>query len=859
MATGADEGPLLHMIGNAHIDPVWLWQWQEGYQEVRATFRSALDRMTEYPEFIFTADSVCYLAWAEESDPDLFAAIAKRIADGRWQPVGGWWVEPDCNIPDGESYVRQALYAQRYLWERFGLLATVGCNVDSFGHNASLPQLLRKAGIDSYVFLRPEPREMTLPGPYFWWRSPDGSQVLAYRIPHGYASTGSELGPHVADAIAQLPAGEPELMVFYGVGNHGGGPTRANLDSIRQLGADSHGRPLRCSSPRAFFDRLLESGRHIPVHAGELQHHAVGCYSAHSPVKDWNRRAEHQLQRAEKWAAVAQWVAGAAPAAAELAEAWKLVGLNQFHDTLGGTAIRSAYTDSRDQYGHASSIAATVLNRAVQSLSRLVDLPPADQTAPVLVFNPHPWPVDEVVELEFGGFARPAGASAPAGVALVDDHGRPQPLQRTRSEATLRGARGRLTFRAEVPPLGYRAYRLRAAGPDGPAAAGPDGAMAAPQAPQAAETIRASAEGLENGCLSFRIDPHTGWLSSLRDKESGAELITAGAGAHAVVLRDDSDTWAHDVRAFGDAVGSFRCTGVRLVESGPVRAVLRVESAFGSSTLTEELVLAAGSRFVEVRAVLDWRERHRMLKLRFPTGLGAPRATFEIPYGHLERPAAGQEEPGQSWVDVSGVLPGGTPAGLSVITGSKHGYDCCGGDIGVTVARSPIYAWHDPMEPDSDGIYDYLDQGEQRFTYRLVPHGGDWRRAGTVRLAAGLNQPCVTHLEHGHAGTLPPQSSFAAAEPDSVVVTVVKMAEDGSGDLIIRAYESHGAPARARISLPLADRVIEADFGAAEVKTLRVPADPQAPVREVSLLEWPFGPDGRIDPGGDCGPAAGQR
>ncbi|HEX2417387.1 MAG TPA: hypothetical protein VHJ83_04560, partial [Micromonosporaceae bacterium] len=184
---------LLHMIGNAHIDPVWLWQWPEGYQEVRATFQSAIDRMSEYPEFVFTCDSVCYLAWVEENDPELFAAIGARIADGRWQVVGGWWIEPDCNLPGGESFVRQALYAQRFLHDRFGIIATVGANLDPFGHNASLPQLLSKSGMDSYVFLRPGPHEMALPGPYFWWRARDGSRVLAYRIPHEYCAPRQDL------------------------------------------------------------------------------------------------------------------------------------------------------------------------------------------------------------------------------------------------------------------------------------------------------------------------------------------------------------------------------------------------------------------------------------------------------------------------------------------------------------------------------------------------------------------------------------------------------------------------------------------------------------------------------------------
>jgi alpha-mannosidase len=792
---------VLHMIGNAHIDPVWLWQWPEGYQEVRATFQSAIDRMEEYPEFVFTCDSVLYLAWVEEHDPELFEAIRARVADGRWQVIGGWWVEPDCNIPGGESFVRQALYCQRYLRDRFGAIATTGSNLDSFGHNASLPQVLRKSGADSYVFLRPGPHELTLPGPYFWWESPDGSRVLAYRIPHEYCSPGADIGNHLDKSLAQLPADRGELMVFYGVGNHGGGPTRANLDSIRRLNESDRLPRLECSSPRAFFDSIAGQDD-LPVHRGDMLNHAVGCYSAHSGVKRWNRRAENLLARAEKWAAVADVAAGLDYPLAELTEAWRLVLFNQFHDTLAGTAIAPAYEDSRDQYGHASSIAAFVFNRAIQSVARRIDIAPEPELTPVVVFNPHPWRLRSDVEVEV----------AKTESRLTDDEGAPVPVQRTRSLATVGGSRGRLVFRADVPALGYRVYRLFPGVSEGAA-------------------VSATDTSLENEHLAVEVDPSTGWLSRLESERTGINL--AGRGGHAVVVDDRSDTWGHRVRAYDQVVGTFACTSVRLVEQGPVRAVLRVESRYGDSSLAEELVLSAGARHLEIRAVLDWCERLKLLKLRVPTSLEVDRATFEVPYGHLERPADGGEQPAQAWVDVADGR-----AGLSVLNDGKCGHDVRGGDVGITVARSPVYAWHDPRELEEDGVFEYLDQGRQEFTYALLPHGGDWREAGTVRLAAELNQPPFALLESYHRGDLPSQASFASDGEGSVLVTVLKAAEDGDGSLVVRAYESAGRPARATIALPLVDRTIEADFGAAEIKTFRVPRDPAEPHVETSLLEW---------------------
>ena len=796
------SGRLIHMIGNAHIDPVWLWQWPEGYQEVRATFRSALDRMEEYPDFIFTSDSVLFFQWIEETDPELFAQVRESVAKGRFQIIGGWWIEPDCNIPSGESYVRHALYGQRWLRDRFGITATTGANLDSFGHNSSIPQILHKAGMDSYVFLRPGPNEnANVPGPVFRWESPDGSQVLAYRIPHEYCAPRDDLGEHVEKALASLPPERDELMVFYGVGNHGGGPTKANLDSIARLNGN-RGLRLELSSVRRFFDSLGEGGD-LPVHAGELQHHGVGCYTSHSGIKRWNRRAENLLQRAEKWAAVADVLGAQAYPLEQLTEAWKLLLFNQFHDTLAGTSIEPAYEDARDQIGHASSLAGLAFNRAIQSISRQIEIPQEEGMTPIVVFNAHPWRLRTDVELEYNALAS-EGAHLGDGV----------PLQLTRPLTTMSSSRSRLVFPADVPPLGYRVYRLYQGAVD------------------SEEAVTASRSSLENDHLVLELNPASGRIVRLVHKASGVDLAAANA-RHAVVVDDPSDTWGHGVSAFDDELGEFEPTKVRLVENGPVRAILRVESRWGDSTLREDYVLGANAAYVDVRVTVDWHEQLKLLKLRYPTSVQCERATFEVPYGQLERAAGGDEEPGQAWVDVSD-----GSGGLAVLNDAKYGYDVRGGDIGISGVRSPVWAWHDPRELEQGGDFEYMDQGKQSFTVRLVPHAGDWRGAAVARLAAELNQPHYALLETQHEGPLPQEASFVVGGEGSVVVSVLKAAEDGDGALIVRAYESGGTPASARIELQLLDRTIEAEFAANEIKTFRVPRDSAEPVAEVNLLEW---------------------
>jgi alpha-mannosidase len=810
----ATRGPL-HMIGNAHIDAVWLWPWQEGYQEARATFRAALDRIEEYPDYVFTCDSIGYLAWIEEHDPDLFAELRKQVRAGRFEIVGGWWVEPDCNLPGGEGFVRHALYSQRFLADRFGMTASVGCNVDPFGQNAVIPQLLLKSGMDSYVFMRPQPHEAELPGPTFWWRAADGSQVLTYRIPHEYCGPEGHLGTHVGKALAQLPHTTDPLMCFYGVGNHGGGPTRANIDSIIELNGSDQFPRMVFSTVEAFFDAAAAGGE-PPEYTGEIQPHGVGCYSAHSGIKKWIRQTEHALQAAEKWSTVAGAVAAMPPVTGEIEHAWRQVLLNHFHDTAAGTALPAGYDDARDQLGEARSIAARLQNRAIQSISRQIAVPVEDGMVPLAVFNPHPWPVRATVEVEFGTWL---GRGA---IVAVDDADRRSPVQVARS-STVTGGRRVLVVPVELPALGYRLYRLYA----DPAAELPE--------------VAADRTVLENEHVRAVVDPETGWLSSLVHKLTGTDLLDgeAARAAHAAVLDDPTDTWGHGVVSYRDVIGRFTPVSVRMTEDGPVRQVLRVDSEYGSSRLREEFVLAADARHLEVRVTIDWHERLRMLKLRFPTALSAVAATHSVPYGHLERTNDGHETVSHTWVDVSGEVDG-RPAGLSVLNDAKYGVDVTDGEIGLTALRSPPYAWHTPAPLPEDGDFEAMDQGVQRFTYRLLPHDGDWRTAGTARAAAELDQRPTALLESFHDGPLPQHRSFASVrDAGNVVVTVLKRAEDGDGH-VVRGYETNGEPATATIHLPFLRRTVIAEFGPHEIKTLFVPTDRSLHVVETDLLEGPL-------------------
>ncbi len=823
----------LHLIGATHIDPVWLWPWTEGYQETRATFRSALDRMREFPHFIFTASQAAIYRWVEEAEPELFAEIRRRVQEGRWCIVNGWWMEPDCNIPAGESFARHSLYGQRYFREKFGVTCRVGYCVDSFGHHGMMPQLLRQGGFQFYVFMRPGPSEIpNMPRGPFWWESPDGSRVLAYALISHYGSGGDALKPEDLRKVAErCTESVPDQMFFYGVGNHGGGPTIANLKSLEAMQHDPTLPALEFSSPDRYFDRLLQKQPDLPVLRGELQHHAVGCYSAHAGVKRWNRKAEHSLLTAERWATISHLLTGLPYPQKELTTAWHTVLFNQFHDILAGSSIREAYDDVRNAFGAALQTAQASLNAALQRIAAQVDTRGGEGA--VIVFNPHAFPVRAPVEHELMTWHL---GDQP--LQLVDDAGQEVIWQAGPISATVPpGWRTRLCFLADLPPLGYRIYHLnRQAGGAKTEGGGPQ-VEHLPWAVQDGQEIEADGRqhlAMENEFLRLEVDARLGDLRRLWDKRSQRE-VCAGRAAVGLVIDDPSDTWSHGATSFRDECGRFANAEVRVAESGPLRTVVRSCTHYGKSTLIQDFILYRGLPWVEVRAAVDWQERLKMLKLAFPLRVAQPIATFEIPYGAIERVADGREVPGQSWFDVTGQTENGL-YGLSILNDGKYGFDVLGAEMRMTVLRSPVYAHHTPRKLERGQDYWYMDQGWHEFRYILLPHTGTWQEAGTARLAQVLNAPPVALTEGIHNGPLPGMAEHLAVGADNVILTVLKKAEDGD-DLIVRCQETAGMPTATIMRLPPLGREVAIGLGPWQIKTWRIPRDASQPAREVNFLE----------------------
>ncbi|GKI14822.1 hypothetical protein CE91St44_13070 [Oscillospiraceae bacterium] len=805
----------IYAIGNAHLDAAWLWPWQEGYAEVKATFRSALQRLEEYEGFVFTSSSAQYYAWLEEAEPEMLDGIRTYIRKGRWVICGGWWVQPDCNLPCGEALIRQGLWGQTYFRETLGTTATVGYNVDSFGHSSALPQILRGSGMDAYVFLRPGPHEKTLPGSTFWWEGPDGSRVMAYRIPQNY-SANLDLEAHIAECAKQFEE-EPEnpaFMLFYGVGNHGGGPTRRNIETLLRPGTAPAGFKLGMSSPAAFFKAQHGRAEELPVHKGELQHHAPGCYSAHSGIKAANYQAENALLRAEKFAALGAGMLGiqADPA---LENAWGTVLFDQFHDILAGCAIPAVYESALNELGGAAETAHRQENRVLQALSFRIHIPYEDDCVPLVLFNPHPWPVRALVTHERGSWGNP-GFPQPCGA--VDSGGRIRPCQFVATAAQLE-ERQCAAFIAELPPLGWETYRILPAG-----AGEAQGSTGRP----------GKTPVLENEFLRVVFDPATGLPCEMTEKMCGAQPL-CGPCAQAAVYRDLTDTWGHGAKEIGTQEETFVLESVRVTENGPVLQRVRTVSSCGACRIIQDFTLLAGDARLYMKVRLLWLEQRACCKLLFPTGLQAARAVYGQQFGQVERPLDGLEQPMQNWADLSG-RAGGQTCGLAVLAGGKYAASARKGRLALTVCRSPAYAHHAPFQlSGSVEEHDWVDQGWQEFCCVLVAHGGDWRGADMARRALELAQPPVKIPETFHPGPLPQRYSGAEL-PEKIVMTALKPAHRGSG-YILRAYESEGAAVQARLELPLFRQTLNAAFAPHQIRTWRLDPTGGMAAEQTNLIE----------------------
>ncbi|MDR1981432.1 MAG: hypothetical protein LBQ39_07430 [Tannerellaceae bacterium] len=801
----------IYMIGHAHIDLVWLWPWPEGLAVVHSTFRSALERMKETPDLVFTSSSALFYQWVADNDPEMLAEIRRRVDEGRWNVVGGWWVEPDMNVPSGEAMVRQGLYGQLTLQKLTGRRATVALHADSFGHAGTLPQIVKLQGMEDYVFMRPGGGEKELPSNLFWWEGPDGTRILAYRIHHHYGSLDQGEAKTTRDDIRQVAEYAPQhpvpqMMKFFGVGDHGGGPSKAHIRVINEARAEKGAPQIFYSSiDRYFEDIRREDLRFLPVVRDDLQHHAPGCYTAEAAIKKDNRLAEAMLVTAEKIAAAGSVYWKMAYPKEAFTRAWERVLLLQFHDSMAGTSLISQYQYARNGYGYALNVAEDTTYMALQKLEWQVAAEDPDSRY-LLVFNPHAWEYKGMIRYE----------SDRGNICFTDDQGRELPSQWITGQAQTHG-RHTLLLHAAIPPMGYTQIRGKWCGAP----------LAAPNPAQADDDV------IENDyyTLTFSPDGSIGIL----DKETGKQVFAGGeTGCRAVVIDDPSDTWSHNILTFSNEIGAFGHAAIKLLYRGPLQATIRVVSTYGHSTLTIDWSLTAGSRRIEADVKLDWHERLKMLKFSFPVDVESPVPTYEAPYGFIRRTPNGHEDPGHRWVDVTGRRDGAT-RGFAVVNDAKYGYSVAENDLRISIARSAVYAHHEPKELVPEREYEWMDQGIQTFRMLLVPHSESWEEANIPRIAEEFMTAPIPIYQGIHPGTLPASGSFLEMDAPNVIVSAIKEAEEGD-DLIIRMVETLGKEAAATLRFTAAGFTWKSSFRPCEIKTIRLDRH-TGHIKEVNLLE----------------------
>ena len=789
---------VLHIIGYSHIDAAWLWPWRDGSNLVLTTARSALDRITETPGFRYSHSSSTHYRWIEKADPAMFQEIRQRIREGRWEVVGGWPVEPDCNLPSTESFLRGGLYGKRYCQRKLGVDVKIGFNPDSFGHAAGLPTILKHSGYNYYVFMRPTNADEPNNLPHlFWWEGPDGSRVLTLKIYGAYDGSASRIPDTVANGFAP---GFNHAAFFLGVGDHGGAVTKAQIAQILDMRNNPALPELRWSTVAEFFHAVEASPAmaNLPVIHGGLQHSARGCYSACGEIKYQNRRAERAMVESECISLVAGLSLGHSYPKAAFEEAWWDILFNQFHDLLAGSAIASDYEDARDSLGTASQAAEAAKIESLEFMARRVDTSQAEAGV-VFAFNPLPWRRKALLEYI-------PGAGAKLITHLNAHDGSTIPVQ-LRPPQSMSISYQRLTAWVDLPAFGYRVFSEEQ-GPPPPATA----------------------------YSSFFTFTENGFgICSLKAAD-GMELLTAPLGL--VVIDDPSDTWSHRIDTFRKELGHPTFLSSHVVEDGPVLRVTRQKFRWQDSDIAVDIATFPGSDVVRLHFVIDWHERQQILKLEVPTALTDAKIRAMVPGAVAETPTNGNEEPYQDWIALEGRIQGADYS-VGLLNDRTYSYDCKDSLLRTILVRSAPFARHDPSPVDLNSLEAWQDQGRQERVFWLTGRRGKCAEQSFDKLSNELQTPAEYVMDSRHHGSESWEKSFFEITPDTVSVLAMKLAEDAADAMIVRVQERSGAASVMHLESQFLGLSKDVSLRPWEIKTLRIETSKQhkAHMVPVSALE----------------------
>ncbi len=764
VSAGAQEARGIYIVPQSHIDVAWDWRYDPETIEVCVpeTFGRAIRNIERFPDFSFSMSQAPLYEALRKHHPDLAARVEREIRSGRWEVVGGHWVEFEGTGPGGEALVRQFLYGERYFKETYGIEIRNAWQADSWSHPATLPQILAKCEIDAYVFERGSLGESI-----FWWESADGSRVLAVHpfFEGGFYNDLNGAIKHHEEWKRKY--GIDISMWRYGKGDHGGGMDEERVAELKKQ-MERSPIPLKFSRADAFLDDLRGLGKSDwPVLRGELGFELEGCHSNTGRIKVANRRAENLLVEAETFSSIASRTTGFSYPREKLKAAWLAVLTNQFHDVISGSLVPAACEDALEVYARAERAALEVRRDALESLTRLIDT--RGVGIPVVVFNPLPWPRTGPVEVTLDLPEKPEGL-------LFASGGSETPGQVL---ASLRGSAGWevrcLFMAADVPGIGYRTWWARSPG--------------GPVSRQETVTVRVEPWKIENGSFVVRFDPKTGDLSGILDKGRGIEVIPEGSRANEIVILEDTGSTEGEIELSGKRWSPEPLesrNGWKVIESGPVRTTVRIRNKLPHWAAVDRFVTLHPGKdvpWIQFRTHFEWNDVNRFVKIAFPTPYRSAKPVYDIPYGTIVREASGEERPAIQWVDL-----GDASGGVGILNDCRYGHDVREGTIRLSALRSTIkHAVN-------------TESGNQELTYALYPHGADWRGAEVVRRGFEFNHPLIRLSAEAHEGRRPASGAFVTVGAPIVVLTVIKRAEDGDR-LVARMYETNGEAGSARLEL----------------------------------------------------------
>jgi alpha-mannosidase len=824
----------IHLVCNAHLDPVWLWEWPEGAGEALSTFRTAAEFCEHEDGFIFCHNEALLYQWAEEYEPALFKRIQTLVAKGKWNILGGWFLQPDSNMPSGESFVRQVLLGKRYFKEKFGVDVKTGANLDPFGHTRGLVQILAKSGYHSYLFCRPDRAFAALPADEFVWVGYDGSEIMAARVQAHYNSRGGGARAKVEDWMKTHPD-KGLSVLLWGIGDHGGGASKRDLADLKELMTSTPDFEIVHSTAEAYFEELSERKDALPRHADDINPWAVGCYTTMARVKQRHRRLENEIYGAEKMASAAAFQGLMKYPETELRSAIRDLAFAEFHDILPGSSIEPVEEGAIRLLDHGLEMASRVKAGAFFALAA-GEKPPEDGEIPIFVYNPHPFKIDGIISCEFqdhepnfeGGYLTPK----------IFRKGRPLPCQPEKELSNLSLEwRKKVVFAAELEPGRMNRFSCRLE---------KSGVKPSPILKEANGIIHFKTRDLE-----VDISAATGLIE--RCRIDGADFLAPGA-FRPLVIADNADPWGMSVRAFRSVVGAFtlldpengtRFSGVsqgllpsvRIIEEGEVRTIVEAVLGYGNSFICLRYKLPKKGTEIEIEARLLWNEKDKMLKLSVPTHLGPGRYLGQTAYGVEELPSTGDEAVSQKW---AAVVSNEKALALTLINDGVYGSDFADGEIRISLVRSPAHSADPAGERPllhQDRFIPRIDQGQHVFRFWINGGKSNERLEAVDREALVKNEkPYV--LPYFPPGNKKKARPCALLSDPAVQIAALKKAEQGK-DLIIRLFEPTGRDRTFELTLPMLRAETMVALKGFEIKTLRFDKKTKA-FREVDLLEEPL-------------------